>query len=82
MSYGEPENVLGRCNARLYIADDYGDNRATIRCQLDPEHEGQHKEEFKRGGKPVLIYWEVDERKEEEQESTTVTRAYGERKKR
>lgn len=50
------------CNAELHIADDYGDNHATMKCQLAPGHEGPHKEEFERDGTPVLIYWECDER--------------------
>jgi len=59
---GPPEDVKGECNAHLYISDDYGDNNATIRCQLPEGHDGPHKEEFERGGKPVTIQWEVDER--------------------
>lgn len=35
--YGEPEDVDGECNARLYIGDNYGDNHATMRCQADCE---------------------------------------------
>lgn len=60
--WGEPKDVEGQCNAHLYIADNYGDNHATIRCQLCPGHDGPHKEEFKREGKPVIITWEVDEK--------------------
>jgi hypothetical protein len=36
----------GTCKARLHIADDFGDNSATIRCQLAEGHEGLHREEF------------------------------------
>jgi len=61
--YGLPELVEGECNAILEIADDYGDNSATIRCQLEPEHEGPHKEVFQRDGMPVVITWHGDERK-------------------
>ena len=59
------KNVEGECNARLYLGDDYGDNVCTIRCRLPAGHDGPHREEFKRGGKPVVITWEVDERDEE-----------------
>lgn len=59
---GEPEDVAGECNARLFIADNYGDNHATMRCQRHPEHLGNHVEEFDRGGHPARIEWEQDER--------------------
>lgn len=62
--WGEPQNVDGQCNARLYIGDIYGDNHATMRCQLEPEHNGPHQEIFQRSGKPVTITWYVDEREE------------------
>ena len=60
--FGEPDDVEGECNACLFIADNYGDNSATIRCQLPLNHEGQHREDFKRHGGPVTITWTVDER--------------------
>ncbi len=63
--FGAPKDVIGECNARLYLGDDYGDNVCTIRCGLPVDHEGPHKEEFKRGGKPAVITWHVDEREEE-----------------
>jgi len=59
--YGEPEDVKGECNARLYIADDFGDNHATMRCQLPEGHDGLHKEEFNHDS-PVVITWQRDER--------------------
>jgi hypothetical protein len=61
--WGEPEDVEGECNARLYIADNYGDNSATIRCQLAPDHEGLHREQFDRDGGQVTITWVADERR-------------------
>jgi len=56
-------DVDGECNARLFIADDYGDGSATIRCRLMPGHEGVHREEFERRGSTVTITWAVDERR-------------------
>lgn len=57
-----------RCQAVLYIGDDYGDNRATIRCDLQAPHEGQqHEERFKRGESEVAIFWGHDEREEGEE---------------
>ncbi len=53
---------MRNCEAILYIADDYGDNEATIHCQLPEGHELPHKEEFERRGMPVLITWYADER--------------------
>lgn len=51
-----------RCNAELHIADDFGDNWATMHCSLESGHEGRHHEHFERGGTPVDLYWDVDER--------------------
>jgi hypothetical protein len=63
--FGPPQDVNGECNARLYIGDDYGDNRATMRCQLKPGHEGPHKEVYGQNGrdKKVTITWWDDDRK-------------------
>jgi hypothetical protein len=61
--FGEPEDVDGECNACLFIADNYGDNSATIRCQLAPKHEGLHREQFERKGGTVTITWVADERR-------------------
>lgn len=56
-------DVDGQCNARLYLADDYGDNLVTLRCQLKPAHSGEHIERFERDGSPVEIRWVKDERR-------------------
>jgi hypothetical protein len=61
--FGPPEDIEGQCNARLEIADDYGDNVCTMRCSLSPKHEGPHKEEFDSNG-PVIITWISDARDE------------------
>ena len=61
---GPPKDVEGECNARLFLADDYGDNPCTFRCQLSSNHVGPHEETFERGEKPVKITWEVDERED------------------
>lgn len=61
--FGEPSDKEGECNARLFIADNYGDGSASIRCQLALNHDGLHKEEFERHGHMVTITWAVDERK-------------------
>lgn len=59
---GEPSDEESECNARLFIADNYGDGTATIRCQLAPGHEGLHQEQFERNGHMVTITWAIDER--------------------
>lgn len=61
--HGEPEDKPGECNGRLIIADNHGDNHATMRCQLEPGHEGLHQEAYKSGGGRVVVTWEKDERK-------------------
>jgi len=63
--FGPPKNVEGECNARLSIADDYGDNAATMRCQLAPGHDGPHQETYDagyHGTNTVVITWEKDSR--------------------
>jgi hypothetical protein len=62
--FGPPKNVGGKCNARLFLGDDYGDNTCTIKCQLKLKHKLPHKEEFQREGRPITITWYVDESKE------------------
>jgi len=62
--FGEPEDVEGECNARLYIADNFGDNHATMRCQLSKGHDGSHQEVFHRDGGEVRVTWEGDERED------------------
>jgi hypothetical protein len=64
---GPPKDVPGECNARLHIGDDYGDNRATMRCGLTPGHVGAHREEFERRKKPVVVTWFGCCREEERQ---------------
>jgi hypothetical protein len=70
--FGPQPDVPGECNARLYIGDDYGDNYATIRCQLKPGHGGPHGEEYEVQDKPVVITWfgccREDERRFDEED--------------
>jgi hypothetical protein len=60
---GPPKDVEGQCNVRLEIADDFGDNHATMRCQREPNHEGKHREVYqsKQAGE-VTVEWERDGR--------------------
>ncbi len=60
--FGPPKNVEGECNARLYLADDYDDNRCTVRCSRPAGHDGPHGAAFQRAGGPVAITWHADER--------------------
>lgn len=68
---GPPQDVVGECNAHLYLADDYGDNDCTCRCGLAAGHSGLHRESFTRrlSGK-VDILWTIDERHSREQEDS------------
>lgn len=63
MRYGEPEDVVGKCNARLHIADNFGDNHATMQCQLSPGHEGRHEEVWRSG--ECKVEWIGDDREED-----------------
>lgn len=57
-----PDDVAGECNARLFLADDYGDNTTTMRCGEPLGHEGLHIEAFEReGGQQIRITWTKDE---------------------
>jgi hypothetical protein len=60
--FGPPKDVKNECNARLFIGDDFGDNRCTMRCARSPGHEGPHKETFERSHGPVSVTWHGDER--------------------
>ncbi len=53
---------MNDCLAELHIADDFGDNYATMKCQREQGHEDEHQEEFERDKTPVIVTWEVDER--------------------
>lgn len=66
MRLGEPGDVPGQCNAHCYIGDNFGDNHATMRCQLEPGHDGPHREVFRRG--TCVLTWEEDERDKEGEE--------------
>ncbi len=51
------------CGATLSIADDFGDNHATMRCQREPGHEGKHREVYKsQAAGEVTVEWERDMR--------------------
>ena len=54
--FGPQPDVPGKCNAQLHIADDFGDNTATMKCQLEPGHEGRHVEVWKSGR--AKVEWE------------------------
>lgn len=58
--FGPPDDVDGECNARLEICDDYGDNCATMRCQLPPGHGGMHREEYGAVNDTVVVEWDAD----------------------
>lgn len=57
---GEPDDVDGECNAHLYIADNFSDNHATMRCELRRGHTGKHQETFR--SNTCVVLWEEDER--------------------
>lgn len=59
---------MSDCKHRLQIADDFGDNHATMRCQLHEGHYGMHEEVYDAGN--VLVQWDSDAlgaRQEEEE---------------
>jgi len=61
--FGPPKDVEGKCNARLFLADDYGDNHCTILCGLGVAHKDMHQEKFTRPScGRVAIQWEKAEK--------------------
>lgn len=65
MLFGPAPDIPGECNARLYVGDDYGDNRATFRCEMKAGHRGVHIEVF-RGGTCKII-WRHDAREDDDE---------------
>lgn len=65
MRYGEPDDVVGQCNAHLYVGDNCGDNHATMRCQLENGHEGNHRDTFRDG--KAWTEWQENERRQEDE---------------
>lgn len=57
VSWGQPDDVDGECNAHCYI---YSDGTVTMRCQLPKGHKPPHREEFRDG--TCVLTWENDER--------------------
>lgn len=63
MSFGEPQDKEGECNARLFVGDNFGDNHVTFRCSMPAGHEGPHHENYITGtGGEVMIQWVKDMR--------------------
>ena len=57
------EELPPKCGAELHIADDHGDNEATLCCQLTPGHPGRHREQYcPFMGQEVAVEWFLDER--------------------
>ncbi len=42
----EATKAVKNCNRHMSIADDMGDNEASIRCQLPRGHKGPHQEQY------------------------------------
>ncbi len=59
------KDIESECNARLYLADDYGDNPCTFRCRLSPGHLGEHTVIFATKNDSIpyraMISWHEDE---------------------
>ena len=62
--YGPQIRRGKECNHRLEIFDDCGDNSATMCCQLQPNHEGPHQEQYNSAcGYRVTVIWEKQKKK-------------------
>jgi hypothetical protein len=51
-----------KCKAELHIADDEGDNHATMICGQQVDHLGPHEERYPRNKTMVIVLWEGDDR--------------------
>lgn len=58
------ERLQAKCGAELHIGDDFSDNHATMRCQLERRHDGPHRETYQRDDMPVVITWHTDDRED------------------
>lgn len=59
------------CSETFEIADDHGDNHATMRCGLDKGHQPPHQEVFERedrGGSCVFTWYDLTEEAMAEEE--------------
>ena len=56
---------MNTCKAELHIGDDFGDNHATMKCQLEKDHGGCHIEKWNNNeGDLRLVSWHGDDRDE------------------
>ena len=48
-----------KCESKMKIPDDFGDNYVTMKCQLEHGHEGLHREEYQNAiyGQ-IMVTWE------------------------
>jgi hypothetical protein len=60
-TWRQGETTPAPCTAVLHIADDFGDNWATMRCQLDAGHPGPHRERYEHRDNTVVVTWEGDD---------------------
>lgn len=58
LARGEPKDVPSRCNARLHLGDNFGDNHTTCLCGHPAGHMGRHEELSDPGGHRVVITWD------------------------
>ena len=64
-----PEDVQGKCNARLLIGSNHGEDHTSIVCQRRAGHKGKHSETWDVPAGKVAIHWTGDERKYEDAEA-------------
>lgn len=62
--FGPQPDKPGKCNAQLHIADDWGDNITTMKCQLEVGHAGRHVEIWRDG--QAKVEWEGNDAEDTE----------------
>ena len=64
-----PRDIPGRCNARLLIGANRGNDHVSIVCQRRVGHRGKHSNTWRVDDDKVAVHWTGDEREYEDEEA-------------
>ena len=51
---------MEKCKETMKFGDDYGDNDCTFHCQLEKDHEGNHRETGNLYGEEYVLEWHAE----------------------
>jgi len=69
MFYEVPKDVPNRCNARLLIGANHGEDHSSMVCTRKAGHQGKHSVTWETEGGPAAVHWHGDERAFEDAEA-------------